>query len=1423
MVVIRDPVAETKEILKRASESGSAHRKCAVALRNIHSRLQKPVFYEMFWQSILPIFGSKRGMTECDRAIKFLDFYMDFLEREWPEGLPTFVEFLLRKMLSGFQAKSVTVRYRLCQFTFYLLNHLAEMDDAVFEAIKDALFNRCKDKDSHVRKFASTSLSRFQGPEEDYDTEIAAILMDMLETDPSPDVRKSVLMNLDLNEHTAATIVRRARDVDRSVRRKVFAKFKENFQCIELLDSVTKEKFFKSGLNDRDSTVRNECLEMLCDQLWMNTQTDLYNFAKVLDVFATDTAEISLRALIISPKFDRSSLDHFYTMMKTAELDYIVAFVVRITVINAEVALNTADDIIEKLPSLSEICDLILVNFGLMLQAATEQTAIEKEFLVKQLIQLVEYYDFSDELGRRSFVDLAKELLGTLDLPPDFIPAILRVLKIHIRDEEMHIAEVVCELTSNEDGEPVSMDSDPQQLLLALQALEITRATLEICGKIPETNAFFQCLLHRIILPSLRSSNNVLREMGIHCHGLACGQSKALAVENAGFFMTSFESGESKEIKLRALQTMFDLVMIHGPSIFGEDIILNIAKYSLTSADPKILSVAVEGSAKLMRGQIFSDSEIIEAFIVLYFHPQTVTNQRLRQCLGFFLPWYALTSYSNQKIVAKAFVPALKTISNVLEEAAATDVTLIDCVKQMAEWTDTRLLFENNAEEDAPKLEHCHLEILVNLMEAVIVGQDFGEAACTSLSTLYIEPQVWAENSERVMTLISKVNMILIHDTASVKLIKKSVIEVKESLLKGDSLKSLSHHHHHDHADGGCDHDHDHDHGSHQHVASIRQGALQDPGAGQDLNIFQAAQRGVYDRVKYLLDEEKVPASSRDKDNCSALHWAAINDQLGIARLLLERGAEIDAVGGELMATPLQWAARNGHVQMVTFLLQRGASPTIKDNQGYNSLHLAAHAGHAMMIVYLVAAGVDIDIPDTMGRTALMWTAYQGNSPESMDACIKEKATLDKTDSTGYTALHWAVSSIGVDENLTVYELGHFTSFNLIEAGATIDVKDPEGKTPMDWAKERGHQARFETLIEEANKGRVSGQPYSKVMTNRLIYMTPFLELPICLWLFARFDWFFSIPLISVVIYLVTAQFIIKYLLAGDMGLTKTPFLTSVPQATLFYAFFAWLQILPYTSYMFISHILFIVLFATTIYFFYRAIYADPGYLRKNKSVEERRKIVLRLAEEGKLDSRNFCTSCSIKKPLRSKHCKFCDRCVAKFDHHCPYTYNCVGAINHRPFMVFVLSLPACAVVFLYMASSYFTLAVPPETPISPNCFVGNDLCANFAFDASLMGFCIWIGLNASWVGLLGVMQGYQIGVGLTTNEYTNFFRFSYLIHPEDRKLPPYRRRMLNPFNMGPIANCFDFWTNGGVFKDINWFELYEVPRSLDKASQSFA
>ncbi|KAL6651609.1 hypothetical protein ACP70R_010534 [Stipagrostis hirtigluma subsp. patula] len=57
------------------------------------------------------------------------------------------------------------------------------------------------------------------------------------------------------------------------------------------------------------------------------------------------------------------------------------------------------------------------------------------------------------------------------------------------------------------------------------------------------------------------------------------------------------------------------------------------------------------------------------------------------------------------------------------------------------------------------------------------------------------------------------------------------------------------------------------------------------------------------------------------------------------------------------------------------------------------------------------------------------------------------------------------------------------------------------------------------------------------------------------------------------------------------------------------------------------------------------------------------------------LENYTFCTYCSKPKPPRAHHCRSCKMCVMDMDHHCPFIGNCVGASNHRAFVIFLISV----------------------------------------------------------------------------------------------------------------------------------------------------
>jgi palmitoyltransferase ZDHHC13/17 len=236
---------------------------------------------------------------------------------------------------------------------------------------------------------------------------------------------------------------------------------------------------------------------------------------------------------------------------------------------------------------------------------------------------------------------------------------------------------------------------------------------------------------------------------------------------------------------------------------------------------------------------------------------------------------------------------------------------------------------------------------------------------------------------------------------------------------------------------------------------------------------------------------------------------------------------------------------------MAILLYNRGADGYLKDSQGYNALHLAVHAGQAMMIVYLLALGMEVDTRDTMQRTPLMWSAYQGNSLEGMGELLRNNPNIDNVDITGYTALHWAVIS------------GHLEfAKKLLEEGASHTVKDPEGKTPGDWAEERQTNQVYQSILLEVKTGNKTAKFLNKSRVDQILYAIPYVILPASFLLLGKFAIYFSLPILIFGLYQLNIN-VIKRLLLKERQLQTTSITSSIMHASLLYVFVSWLRILP--------------------------------------------------------------------------------------------------------------------------------------------------------------------------------------------------------------------------------------------------------------------
>ena len=176
--------------------------------------------------------------------------------------------------------------------------------------------------------------------------------------------------------------------------------------------------------------------------------------------------------------------------------------------------------------------------------------------------------------------------------------------------------------------------------------------------------------------------------------------------------------------------------------------------------------------------------------------------------------------------------------------------------------------------------------------------------------------------------------------------------------------------------------------------------------------LFDAVKNGNAGLVKKLMASAK-DANQRNDQNETLLYHAAKTGNGDIILYLVEKGADVNALSGTERLSPLIAAVTEGRIDAVRLLLGKGALINLPDAQGRSPLHAAA----------------------------------EGNKPDIAKALVDARCDINSVTLKKSTPLHSAA------------ERGYLPMVKLLtEAGALRDVKDDEGKTPGDRARENNRE-----------------------------------------------------------------------------------------------------------------------------------------------------------------------------------------------------------------------------------------------------------------------------------------------------------------------------------------------------------------------------
>jgi ankyrin repeat protein len=255
-----------------------------------------------------------------------------------------------------------------------------------------------------------------------------------------------------------------------------------------------------------------------------------------------------------------------------------------------------------------------------------------------------------------------------------------------------------------------------------------------------------------------------------------------------------------------------------------------------------------------------------------------------------------------------------------------------------------------------------------------------------------------------------------------------------------------------------------------------------------------AAFKSDFDVVQMLVDIAHIAVNSRDKKDCTPLHYAMhdgdqeSHDDVSLcAERLLERGADVEAQNNR-GSTPLHLAASKTSEKSVRLLIKNGAMINLQNNKSQTALHKASRHGHLDIVRLLLDHKADIDLQDNHGSTPLHLAIYH-MSREAVQLFLDRGADVTLQNGKGQAALHRALQRGHPDiiqlilsgENVDADALDNDGSTPLHLAaseaevlsgarlllmhGANINLRNKKGQTPLHLASQRGHIDCMELLL----------------------------------------------------------------------------------------------------------------------------------------------------------------------------------------------------------------------------------------------------------------------------------------------------------------------------------------------------------------------
>ncbi|KAI0569585.1 ankyrin repeat domain-containing protein [Pyrenophora tritici-repentis] len=215
--------------------------------------------------------------------------------------------------------------------------------------------------------------------------------------------------------------------------------------------------------------------------------------------------------------------------------------------------------------------------------------------------------------------------------------------------------------------------------------------------------------------------------------------------------------------------------------------------------------------------------------------------------------------------------------------------------------------------------------------------------------------------------------------------------------------------------------------------------------------------------------ETALMLARRDSDGQTFLYLAAEHGHQRMVKLLLDKGADVNAQGGSY-GNALQAASEGGHEAVVKLLLDNGADVNAQGGYYSNALYAASSRGHEAVGKLLLDKGADVNAQGGYYGNALQAASFEGH--EAVVKLLLDKGADVNAQSGEYGNALQAASFEGHE---AVVKL-------LLDKGADVNAQGGYYGNALQAASSRGHEAVVKLLLDKGADVNAQGGYYGNAL-----------------------------------------------------------------------------------------------------------------------------------------------------------------------------------------------------------------------------------------------------------------------------------------------------------------------------------------------------